>query len=243
MLLGFGCAVAVPTEHDWVGPGDGSIDAAGTISWEAADAHSCSTLVIVTRENYDAARSCVRIDGDLIIRFDTDVTRFEFPHLIEITGKIGLQYEDLPHPITALRFPVLKRVGGAVELSATRIASLAWPELRMIGGSLMLDLSPELARFEARKLESIGGMLEFGSNPVLREIDLRSMQRVEGDVVVVFNDALENARFERIEGVGGMVYLDGLSMLERGDIEALWSAGDQSRPIGDVGCCQSMTDP
>lgn len=244
LVLRIGCAVSSP--RDWAGTVDGSVEdspSEGTSPGDTLDVHSCSSLVLATRENYEAARSCVRIHGDLILHFDADVTRFEFPQLVEITGKIGLQYADLPHPVAALRFPVLRRVGGAVELVATRIASLEWPELRMIGGSLMVDLSPGLERFEAGKLESIGGMLEFGSNPVLRELDLRNLRRVERDVLVVWNDWLETARFDRIESVGGMVYLDGLSKLHRSEVEALWSAGDQSRPIGDVGCCPSMTDP
>lgn len=233
VTLGFGCAVS--SELDRTELFDGSVPLE-----VPTDAHSCSSIVIATRENYEAARECVRIDGDLVFHFDSDVARFEFPRLVEITGKIGLQYADLPHPLAGLRLPALKRVGGAVELVATRIETVAWPDLRIIGGSLMVDLSPELVRVAMPKLESVGGMLEFGSDLVLRELDLRNLRRISGDALIVFNGELTTARFDRIEEVGGMVYLDDLPKLDRSEIEPLWHAGDESRPIGTVGCCQSM---
>src|SRR5262245_26500311 len=75
------------------------------------DAYNCGSLSLETERDYEAARECVRVEGDLLIGAAAGAGGFEFPSLTEITGKIGLRYDDLPHPLAALRLPVLKRVG------------------------------------------------------------------------------------------------------------------------------------
>jgi hypothetical protein len=150
---------------------------AGVVEPAPPEAGSCATVVLTSRDDYEAARDCIRIDGDLLVSADSSVDRLEFPRLIEITGKISPVYVELPHLLRTLRFPVLQNVGGSVELSATRAAKVAWPELRTIGGNLTVDVSPELVSFAAPKLEHVGGTVEFASDLELKRLDLPELER------------------------------------------------------------------
>jgi len=212
---------------------------AGVVEPAPPEAGSCDTVVLTSRDDYEAARDCIRIDGDLLVSADSSVDRLEFPRLIEITGKISPVYVELPHLLRTLRFPVLQNVGGSVELSATRAAKVAWPELRTIGGNLMVDVSPELVSFAAPKLEHVGGTVEFASDLELKRLDLRSLNAVGGDLVIIEDYRLDELKLESIASVAGAVQLDGLYRLNRDELTPIWNAGDKSRPIGEIDCCEA----
>ncbi|MEL6189151.1 MAG: hypothetical protein AAFU79_31405, partial [Myxococcota bacterium] len=97
--------------------------------------HHSGDLVVATPEDIPACLETV--DGHLIV--GTDHAELHFPHLTDVTGRVGLTLSRSGRA----RFPRLERVHGGLEAELHGHAELDLPRLEQVGGPIGLDFDPE----------------------------------------------------------------------------------------------------
>lgn len=194
-----------------------------------------------------------RVHGLLTVNVAPGTQTVRFPALTEVLGTLTLQQQD-PTQVVTLEFPVLERVRGGVILqqlqlgnvglgSLTRTdgnlsvyqgqgALLRLSQLLQVGGSVSIQLNPELVSFELGNLTTVGGDFFVGANPQLVSW-ATNLSRVEGSfhavtvpkagVCAIYGDQVRPLMSR--QGIGGRADGGGVDVL----VQSLW---DKRLPDG-----------
>lgn len=132
----------------------------------------------------------------------------------EITGDlvIRINVDNYTH----LELPDLKKLGGSLILDPlSKVVNISLPSLEVVGAALMSVEGPRLGNLNAPNLRSIGNNLILTSTQV-RSFHLPRLARVDGMVMISQNAELTSVSFSALERIGG-----GLSLMENTQIQSL----------------------
>jgi hypothetical protein len=202
-------------------------------------AKTCGNVVLDSQmSSYTDSRDCTQI-ANLTINFDSAVLDPEFAQLTRVTGAVTAATSGGFHPMTGLRMPLLRSIGGALRITASNTRSISWPEITSIGDEIAAILMPQLTTFSMPKLQTIGGPVQIQMSDTMKVVDLRALTTA-GDFFVVANmKNLTTARFDAIDSVQGNVALDGLYRVSWTAVKPLYDARQSGEDPLHIGCCVS----
>ncbi|MBI5385686.1 MAG: hypothetical protein HZA90_13490 [Verrucomicrobia bacterium] len=116
-------------------------------------------------------------------------------------------------------------VEGDLTLQASGRSTLSLPNLKFLGGSLVVDHNGELVRLDAEQLLTVGGSVTIQVNGALTSINLNRLETVGGSVVLVGNSALTTAGLNALAEVVGTAMISGNPVLGNVCLPALRTVG------------------
>lgn len=160
-------------------------------------AEPCATLAPAPGDHpLDASlcRDYNALSGDLVVEGDASALSC----LCSVEGELELSSAG-----GSVHLPLLSAVGGSVRLQGSSITTLDLPELRTVGGSLIVVDNPSLERLSLDHLRELGA-LTVTDNERLQRLDLSSVHRIhKGGLLIERNDQIEVidlARLSHLEG-------------------------------------------
>ncbi len=104
---------------------------------------------------------------------------------------------------TELSLPLLAHLGGDLDVAGTELATLSAPELRQIGGSLVLEGMPQLTVLDLPALHTVGGEVRVTGATSLPRLELQQLSHIGSDLVVDQLVGVSEVWLPRVEVVGG----------------------------------------
>ena len=158
-----------------------------------------------------------KVKYDLIINSTYGGTNLEGLENLESVGAIRINKGT---GLEEVNLPQLKDIAQTlyVESSQSKIATINFPKLTNIGGSVTLGSLSTLETLSAPKVEKIWGALNLSSDRSLVELDLSSLKRVDGELNLSDISKITNVDgLKALEFIGGKFTLDNLSAVENLD--------------------------
>jgi hypothetical protein len=147
-----------------------------------------------------------QIEGSLVLADDDSLRVVEaWANLLEVGGDLSIR--GLPRLSTVAFLHELSRVEGGFEVAANAsVESIRLPDLQRTG-SLTISCDPQDCRLHELNLEGltrVNGDLMISGTRLLDLDGLKNLRTVEGDLILQFNDILED-----IQGLAGLDTLGG----------------------------------
>ncbi|MEE2961900.1 MAG: hypothetical protein VYA34_14280 [Myxococcota bacterium] len=133
-------------------------------------------------------------NGDANISADSDVLMFS--SFSKITGKLVVSGLT----VNSIDFPILKEVGGDLDISNTSLKTLdGLCQLSQIGGEVAIMDNSSLKDINLENLTNVKKGVTIRDNSVLDSITgLENLEQIGGDLEIVFNVYLSNKEAEKL---------------------------------------------
>ena len=200
--------------------------AAGIVPGGCGDESACSSIT-------DAALWTDPPSGPLCVLGDLSVVGRRPDELAVLTQVEAVEGSIVIHDNPALvdlpRWPALTRVGASLSISANPALTTVrgFPALTQLGEALYVAENPALVELRFADGVSAVGDVFIALNPRLTMLEgLAALESVDGDILLSYNDTLEDVPFPALAEVHGSLRLEGNALLRSVTMPVLRTIGE-----------------